>query len=76
MSEERFAAAREELTADLRAKIKPVRRITLNRGDLAKIVDAAVQAYCLRHAIAAYPPVLRDFTTDIMETLIGGSSIR
>src|SRR5204862_6556652 len=53
--EERLAIAREELSARLGAEIRPERRALLSRGDLAKIVDAAVQAYFVRHAMEANP---------------------
>src|SRR5438270_3248176 len=68
--EERLAIAREELSARLGAEIRPERRALLSRGDLAKIVDAAVQAYFVRHAIDANPLARRDLVTDIMQTLI------
>src|SRR5690242_353754 len=53
--EERLAIAREELSARLGAEIRPERRALLSRGDLAKIVDAAVQAYFVRHGLDANP---------------------
>src|SRR4249919_1678842 len=68
--EERLAIAREELSARLGAEIRPERRALLSRGDLAKIVDAAVQAYFVRHAIEANPLSRRDLVTDIMQTLL------
>src|SRR6266436_7942564 len=68
--EERLAIAREELSARLGAEIRPERRALLSRGDLAKIVDAAVQAYFVRHAMDANPLARRDLITDILQTLI------
>ncbi len=68
--EERLAIAREELSARLGAEIRPERRALLTRGDLAKIVDAAVQAYFVRHAMDANPLARRDLITDILQTLI------
>src|SRR5579863_6043984 len=68
--EERLAIAREELSARLGAEIRPERRALLSRGDLAKIVDAAVQAYFVRHALEANPLSRRDLVTDIMQTLL------
>src|SRR5437763_2977149 len=68
--EERLAIAREELSARLGAEIRPERRAMLTRGDLAKIVDAAVQAYFVRHAMDANPLARRDLVTDIMQTLL------
>ena len=68
--EERLLIAREELSARLGAEIRPERRALLTRGDLAKIVDAAVQAYFVRHAMDANPLARRDLITDILQTLI------
>jgi pilus assembly protein CpaF len=68
--EERLTIAREELSARLGAEIRPERRALLSRGDLAKIVDAAVQAYFVRHAIDTNPLSRRDLVTDIMQTLL------
>jgi len=68
--EDRLAVAREELSARLGAEIRPERRALLSRGDLAKIVDAAVQAYFVRHTIDANPLARRDLVTDIMQTLL------
>ncbi len=68
--EERLVIAREELSARLGAEIRPERRALLTRGDLAKIVDAAVQAYFVRHAMDANPLARRDLITDILQTLI------
>jgi pilus assembly protein CpaF len=68
--EERLAVAREELSARLGAEIRPDRRALLTRGDLAKIVDAAVQAYFVRHGMDANPLARRDLITDILQTLI------
>src|SRR6267142_1269654 len=68
--EERLLIAREELSARLGAEIRPERRALLSRGDLAKIVDAAVQAYFVRPAMDANPLSGRDRVTDIMQTLL------
>jgi pilus assembly protein CpaF len=68
--EERLLIAREELSARLGAEIQPERRALLTRGDLAKIVDAAVQAYFVRHAMDANPLARRDLITDILQALI------
>ncbi len=67
--EERLLIAREELSARLGSEIRPERRALLSRGDLAKIVDAAVQAYFVRHTIEANPLARRDLVTDIMDAL-------
>jgi pilus assembly protein CpaF len=68
--EDRLAIAREELTARLSAEMRPERRALLNRGDLAKIVDAAVQAYFVRHSIDANPLDRRDLVTSVMQVLL------
>jgi pilus assembly protein CpaF len=68
--EERLVVAREELSARLGAEIRPERRALLSRGDMAKIVDAAVQAYFVRHAMDANPLARRDLITDILQSLI------
>src|SRR5258708_1912873 len=66
----RPAVARGELGARLGQEIRPERRALLTRGDLAKIVDAAVQAYFVRHQMDANPLARRDLITDILQTLI------
>ena len=68
-SEDGLARARDELTARLAAEIRPERRALLSRGDLANMVEAAVQAYWVRHAIDAGPVARRDLVADIMERL-------
>jgi hypothetical protein len=68
--EERLTAAREELIARLTVEIRPERRTQLTRGDLAKIVDAAVQAYFIRFAVDANPLERRDLVTAIMQALL------
>jgi len=68
--EERLTAAREELIARLTVEIRPERRTQLTRGDLAKIVDAAVQAYFIRFALDANPLERRDLVTAIMQALL------
>jgi pilus assembly protein CpaF len=75
--EDRLLVAREELSARLGAEIRPERRALLSRGDLAKIVDAAVQAYFVRHAIDANPLARRDLVTDVMQMLLtpGGADV-
>jgi pilus assembly protein CpaF len=69
-SPEQMKAAREELTSRLNAEIRPERRAQLSRGDLAKLVDAAVHAYFVRHAMDANPLARRDLVTDIMQVLL------
>jgi pilus assembly protein CpaF len=68
--EERLVIAREELSARLGAEIRPERRALLSRGDMAKIVDAAVQAYFVRHGIEGNPLARRDLVTDVIQTLL------
>jgi pilus assembly protein CpaF len=68
--EERLVIARDELSARLGAEIRPDRRALLSRGEMAKIVEAAVQAYFVRHAMEANPLARRDLTTDILRLLI------
>ena len=68
-TEDGLARARDELTARLAAEIRPERRALLSRGDLAAMVEAAVQAYWVRHAINAGAQVRRDLVADIMERL-------
>src|SRR5437660_11933157 len=76
--EERLAVAREELSARLGAEIRPERRALLSRGDLAKIVDAAVQPYFVRHSMDANPLARRDLATDVIQSLLtpGGRDAR
>jgi pilus assembly protein CpaF len=68
--EERLLAAREQLIARLSAEVRPERRSLLSRGELAKVVDAAVQAYLVRHGIDANPLDRRDLVTSIIEGLL------
>ena len=68
--EDPLAIARGELTARLSAEIRPESRALLSRGELAKLVDAAVQAYFARHAITANALVRRDLVTGIVQTLL------
>jgi hypothetical protein len=65
-----LAVAREELSARLGAEIPPERRALLTRGDLAKIVDAAVQTYFMRRAMQTNPLARDALVTDIVQTLL------
>jgi pilus assembly protein CpaF len=67
--EERLAQAREQLIARLSTEIRPERRALLSRGELAKLVDAAVQAYFVRHSVDPNPLARRDLVTEIMQAL-------
>jgi hypothetical protein len=49
--EDRFLLAREELFARLTAELSPERISILSRGELAKVVDAAVQAHFVRNGV-------------------------
>ncbi len=68
--EDRLLAARAQLLARISAEISPERRGILSRGELAKIVDAAVQAYLLRHGIEANPIERRDLITALIQGLL------
>jgi pilus assembly protein CpaF len=66
----KLTEAREQLTARLGAEIRPERRSLLSRGELAKLVDAAVQAYFVRNSINADPLARRDLVTAILQELL------
>jgi pilus assembly protein CpaF len=66
----KLVEAREQLTARLGAEIRPERRSLLSRGELAKLVDAAVQAYFVRNAVNADPLARRDLVTSILQELL------
>ncbi|HEY1258128.1 MAG TPA: CpaF family protein [Stellaceae bacterium] len=68
--EDRLLAARAQLLTRLGAEISPERRGILSRGELAKIVDAAVQTYVLRHGIDANPLERRDLITALIQGLL------
>jgi pilus assembly protein CpaF len=68
--EDRLLTAKEQLIARLSAEVRPERRSLLSRGELAKVVDAAVQAYLVRHGMEANPLDRRDLVTSIMATLL------
>ena len=68
--EDRLLTAKEQLIARLNAEVRPERRSLLSRGELAKVVDAAVQAYLVRHGMEANPLDRRDLVTSIMEALL------
>jgi uncharacterized protein (DUF1778 family) len=67
--EERLLAAKEQLVARLSAEVRPERRNLLSRGELAKVVDAAAQAYLVRHGIDTSPLDRRDLVTSVIEAL-------
>jgi len=68
--EEKLTAARSHLIARLGSEIRPERRSLLSRGELAKLVDAAVQAHFVRNAINADPLARRDLVTVILQELL------
>ena len=68
--EERLLAAKEQLIARLSAEVRPERRSLLSRGELAKVVDAAVQAHLVRHGIDVNPLDRRDLVTSIIAGLL------
>jgi len=68
--EGRLAAARQQLSTRLASEIRPARRNLLSRGELAKLVDAAVQAHFVRNAINADPLARRDLVTTILQELL------
>jgi pilus assembly protein CpaF len=68
--EDRLLAAQEQLIARLNAEVRPERRNLLSRGELAKVVDAAVQAHLIRNGIDANPLDRRDLVTNIIEVLL------
>jgi pilus assembly protein CpaF len=71
--EDRLLVAKEQLIARLSAEVRPERRSLLSRGELAKVVDAAVQAYLVRHGIDANPLDRRDLVTSLIESLLNPS---
>ncbi len=69
-AEDRLLVAKEQLIARLNAEVRPERRNLLSRSELAKVVDAAVQAYLVRHGMEANPLDRRDLVTSIIEALL------
>ena len=68
--EDRLLAAKEQVLARLSGEIRSERRSILSRGELAKVVDAAVQSHLMRHGIEASPLDRRDLITGIIEGLL------
>ncbi len=68
--ENRLTTARDQLIARLSNEIRPERRTLLSRGELAKLVDAAVQAHFMRSSINADPLTRRDLVTTILQELL------
>ncbi|HEU0218682.1 MAG TPA: ATPase, T2SS/T4P/T4SS family [Stellaceae bacterium] len=72
--EAKLEAARAQLISRLSGEIRPERRSLLSRGELAKLVDAAVQAHFVRNAINADPLARRDLVTAILHELLNPGS--
>jgi len=72
--EAKLEAAQAQLISRLSGEIRPERRSLLSRGELAKLVDAAVQAHFVRNAINADPLARRDLVTTILQELLNPGS--
>jgi pilus assembly protein CpaF len=68
--DERLAIARKELIARLGAEIRPERRSLMSRQDFAKLVDAVVQAYLVRHSLPVTPLQRSGLVTEIVQILL------
>ncbi len=68
--EDRFLLAREELLARLTGELSPERISILSRGELAKVVDAAVQAHYVRKGVEPDPIVRRNLITGLIKGLL------
>jgi pilus assembly protein CpaF len=68
--EDHFLLAREELLARLTAELSPERISILSRGELAKVVDAAVHAHFARKGAEADPIIRRDLITALIKGLL------
>jgi pilus assembly protein CpaF len=68
--EDRFLLVREELLTRLTTELTPERISILSRGELAKVVDAAVHAYFVRNGIDPDPIVRRDLITAVIKGLL------
>src|SRR6202007_491443 len=68
--EDRFLLAREELLARLTGELSPERISILSRGELAKVVDAAIQAHFVRNGVEADQIVRRDLITALIKGLL------
>jgi pilus assembly protein CpaF len=74
--EDRLLVAREELFGRLSAELSPERISILSRGELAKVVDAAVQAYLVRKGIDPDPVDRRDLITSLIKGLLDPNQSR
>jgi pilus assembly protein CpaF len=68
--EDRFLLALEELLARLTGELSPERISILSRGELAKVVDAAVQAHYVRKGVEPDPIVRRNLITGLIKGLL------
>jgi len=68
--DDKLVTAHAQLSARLASEIRPERRSLLSRGELAKLVDAAVQAHFVRNGINADPLARRDLVTTILQELL------
>jgi len=68
--EDRFLLAEEELLARLTAELSRERLSILSRGELAKVVDAAVQAYYARNRAELDPITRRNLITALIKGLL------
>jgi pilus assembly protein CpaF len=74
--EARLALAREHLLNRLRAEVRPERLSVLSRGELAKIVDTAVQAHLQRHGVEVNPLERRDLITQLLQALLNPATAK
>jgi pilus assembly protein CpaF len=68
--EDRLLLVREELFDRLTAELSSERISILSRSELAKVVDAAVQAYCARNAFEIDAITRRDLITGLIKGLL------
>jgi pilus assembly protein CpaF len=68
--EDRLLLAHEELFARLTVELSAERLSILSRGELAKVVDAAVQAYFARNRTEPDPIERRDLITALIKGLL------
>ncbi len=68
--EDRFLLAREELLARLSVELSPERIAILSRGELAKVIDAAIQAHFVRSGVEADPIIRRNLITALIKGLL------
>jgi uncharacterized protein (DUF1778 family) len=73
--QDRLLVAKEQLIARLNAEVRPEGRSLLSRGELTKVVDAAVQAYLVRHGIEASPLDRRELVESLIADMLGLESV-